>query len=125
LSLYKYSGWHSRFDWLLGRLATSTYISAQYFANKVDAVSLCHCQFVFANHNTNHIIIVAVYTVKEVSSLIDWFLDKSSAADQNPTVVLKYVADLVAPYNVPLFNTSITTVDSQMFQAFIHYADIH
>jgi len=46
-------------------------------------------------------------TVDEVSSLIRRLPDKSSAADPIPTSVLKDVADLVAPYIVHLFNTSI------------------
>jgi len=45
--------------------------------------------------------------VEEVSSLICWLQDKSSAADPIQTSVLKDVADLVALYIVRLFNTSI------------------
>ena len=57
--------------------------------------------------------IVAVYipkhNVNEVSSYIRKRPQKSSATNRISTLVLEDVADLVAPYIVHLFNTTIST----------------
>jgi len=98
-----------------GRLAASTSISANeychYFANKVDAVRHATADSPPPTFtpitSSSSLSTFRSTTVDEVSSLIRRLPDKSSAADPIPTSVLKDVADLVAPYIVHLFNTSI------------------
>jgi len=120
-------------DRLLGRcrLAASTSISANeychYFANKVDAVRRATA-YSFPPYFTpitssSSLSAFRNTTVEDVSIHIRRLPDKSSAADPIPTSVLKDVADLVVPYIVHLFHTSIAAGRFPvLLQTFVHYS---
>ena len=82
-----------------------------YFANKVETVRRATANSSSPTFtritSSSSLSTFRSTTADEVSSFIRQLPDKSSAAVPIPTSVLKDVADLVAPYIVHLFNTSI------------------